>query len=106
MYIRIQDNSIRFRVSRDEASQLCEEKTLQSSLTLSLTHSLVYGIKTTSDTSRFDFDSNANGLLLSINRDELLKEIEGRPSKQGLIFSQSFADKIISVSLEIDLKRK
>lgn len=106
MYIRLQDNSIRFRVSRDEASQLVEGEMFESSLTLSPSYSLIYGINTTLDASYFEFDSNTNGLLLSINQDELRKEIEGRPSKQGLIFSQPIAEKIISVSLEIDLKRK
>lgn len=106
MYIRIQDNSIRYRVSRDEANQLLAGQMFQSSLTLSPSHSLLYGIKSTLDASRFDFDINTNGLLLTINRDKLQKEIEGRPSKQGLVFTQLFAEKKISVSLEIDLKRK
>ena len=106
MYIRIQDNSIRYRVSKDEASQLAEGKLLESSLTLSSSDSLVYGINTSLDGSHFEFDSNTNGLLLSINRNELRKEIEGRPSKRGLVFTQSFTEKNISVSLEIDLKRK
>ncbi len=106
MYIRIQDNSIRFRVSKAEASQLTEGKTIQSSIALSPTHSLVYGVNTNLSPHFFNFDSKTNRLLLSINREQLQKELEGRPSKQGLLFSQSMTDKSISVSLEIDLKRK
>jgi len=106
MYIRIQDDSIRYRVSRDEANQLVAGKVLQSSLTLSPSHSLSYEISTTHDASSFEFNVHSNGLLLSINRDELQKEIEGRPSKQGLVFTQSFTEKEILISLEIDLKNK
>ena len=106
MYIRIQDNCIRYRVSRDEANQLARGKTFQSSLALSPSHTLIYGINTTLESSRFEFDSNTNGLQLFINHDELRAEVEGRPSKRGLVFSQPFSEKNISVSLEINLKRE
>lgn len=106
MYIRIQDNSIRFRVSQNEARQLTEGEAIESSLALSTSQTLTYGINTTLEANWFEFDNNTNGLWLFVNSNELQKEIEGRPSKRGLIFTQSFSEQNITVSLEIDLKRK
>ena len=105
MYIRIQNDSIRYRLSREEAAQLADGKTFQSSLSVSPSFSLKYGIITTLETSRFEYKEDSNELLLCINRNDLLKEIENRPSKKGLIFTQFFDEKSISVALEVDLKK-
>jgi len=106
MYIRIQENTIRYRVSKLEAKQLINEEILEQSLVISPSHTLNYAINLTQHDNQFNYEETSNKLLLAINRDILIKELEQRPSKRGIVFNQYFKDKIIGVSLEIDLKNK
>jgi len=106
MYIRINDNSIRFRVSKQEASQLIDGKHFSQTLTLSPSHSLTYAINSNDQENQFVYDEKTNGLLLTINKEILMKELNNRPNKEGIVFTHSISAKTLSISLEIDLKSK
>jgi len=106
MYIRIQDKSIRYRISRHEARHLIDGGSIFQELTLSAAHSLRYGIETNSAKNSFDYDAQLNRFLLSINRNELILEMENRPSKKGIILNHNTASDPIAVSVEIDIKKK
>jgi len=106
MYVRIQDKSIRYRISRSEAKHLVDGGNISQELVLSSTHSLGYAIKMTNAHNSFDYDAQSNLFLVSINRNELILEIENRPSKKGIIFNQNTGSDSISVSVEIDIKNK
>lgn len=107
MYIRIQDNSIRFRVSRTEAHQLLEGEYLKESLVLSPNLTLHYSVTPTTDESFYRLDEIHNTIYVSINSELLRHEIENRPSKKGLtVFSSTAKLGPSLVTLEVDLKRK
>lgn len=109
MYIRIQDNSIKFRVSKQEAEQLIEGDELSSMLSLPNEKHLLYKITTSKDENDFQYLHHENIFSLLINRNELLQEIETRPSKNGIIFQTEInrsPTKFLTLSLEIDIKKK
>ncbi len=106
MYIRIQDDSIRYRLSRLEADQLIKEQKIQDALILSPAKKLRYSITLTDEKNNFEFQEQNNGLYLYINTNAFKSELKDRPSKTGILFTQSVGDKQITLSLEIDLKRK
>jgi hypothetical protein len=103
MYIRIQNNSIRYRVSEQEAYSLLDGEELKDSLTVTSQQQLHYSIKTNKKDS-FIFDKT-NHLKLEISIDKLKSEISSRPSKKGVLIDSLPAEGI-DVYLEIDIKRK
>jgi len=103
MYIRIQDNSIRFRVSEKEASSLINGGKLIDSFIVPNQQRLDYSIMAAENDS-FDFDSS-NHLKLKINLNKLKSECSTRPSKKGIILDTSLTQGI-EVFLEVDIKRK
>ncbi len=104
MYIRIQDNSIGFKVSKLEANQLLEASKLEDGIPLSLSISLNYAIRITSEKSSYGYSKDDNALTLSINKQELINELEHRPSKKGLEIEYFIGDDKILVSLQVNMK--
>lgn len=106
MYIRIQNQTIRFRVSMEEANKLSEGFPLEDSLFLSDEYQLFYSITPVERDSFFSFDQENSHMALKINKDQLLEEIKDRPSKQGIKIQKLFTDESKSnVFLEIDIKK-
>ncbi len=106
MYIRIQQQQIRYRISRHEAEQLLKDVKLSESVQLSSSVELNYSIKATTTSSQFEYIADENRLALSINKDELIDEIQHRPSKKGMIIpgTQTETDNL-TVYLEVDIKK-
>ena len=106
MYIRIQEQTIRFRVSRDEAEALIDGKWFIDSLSLSPTFSLSYSVESCDQTSHFEYSAEKQAMILKVNRQQLSQEIANRPSKKGLtILHQIDEANTIQVSLEVNLKK-
>ncbi len=103
MYIRIQNNSIRFRVSEQEAYSLIEGLELKDSFIVPNQQQLDYSISTAENDS-FDFESS-NLLKLQVDLDKLKSELSVRPSKKGIQIESSHAHGI-DVFFEIDIKKK
>jgi len=103
MYIRIQNNSIRFRVSEQEAYSLIEGLELKDSFIVPNQQQLDYSISTAENDS-FDFESS-NLLKLQVDLDKLKSELSVRPSKKGIQIESSNAHGI-DVFFEIDIKKK
>lgn len=104
MYIRIQNNAIRYRISKDEAKKLIEGEKLIDRLFLTESMNLIYTISTTEDISSFVFISPENIFSLKINKHLLINELAERPSKSGVIIEKN--NKINrEVTLEIDIKK-
>ncbi|WP_444994064.1 DUF7009 family protein [Aliikangiella sp. IMCC44359] len=105
MYIRIQNQSIRYRISRDEAAMLLNGQRLEDKLNLSSLLALTYSIDNTSSQSSFNFIDDSKELHLKINIDVLKAELEDRPSKQGIMLASKNSSTTPDVYLEIDLKK-
>lgn len=106
MYIRIQDKAIRYRVSKKEAEELINDETLFDDLNLSDQFKLCYSINAVNRQSNFSFSEETNLMSLQINKDELIAELNDRPSKQGIEVKEiQSQDKNLSVFLEVDIKR-
>ena len=106
MYLRIKQQTIRYRISKIEAEKLINDELLYDSLDLTENLRLSYSVASTKNHSNFSFDPDANLLNLKINKKELLKELEDRPSKKGIEVSETLSkSKILSVFLEIDIKK-
>jgi hypothetical protein len=105
MYIRLNKNSIRYRVSIEEANRLLAGEELTESVQLSTLHSLSYAITTVDRVSEFVYDQDNNRFCLFIEADELNREIEDRPSKQGIELSKKILNNLLIIALEVDLKR-
>ncbi len=105
MYIRIQDNGIRYRISRDEANELLEGKQLTEQLSLSQEIQLTYQVLLTDKKNSFKFNQQENSFNLRIAKTDLEKEISERPSKKGILFCQTSNNIAQDYSLEIDVKK-
>lgn len=105
MYLRIQDNSIRFRISRDEASRLIDGEHLQDSLNLSPTLTIHYQIEPAQSASQFVFDQVKMALILMINSQALIEETRDRPSKQGIRIEPVGSLQENEIYLEVDVKK-
>jgi len=109
MYIRIEKQIIRYRISRQEANRLIEGEELLETTHLSDDYSLTYGVKTTGGLTGFSFNSKdgaGNTLSVTVNKQQLLSEIEGRPSKQGIAIATKGGKQALSVYLAVNLKIK
>jgi predicted DNA binding CopG/RHH family protein len=105
MYIRIQDNGVRYRISRDEASELLEGKPLIDHLCLSQDKQLSYQVLLTNKKNSFEFNQQENSFNLKIAKADIEKEISARPSKKGIRFCQTSNNITQDYSLEIDIKK-
>lgn len=106
MYIRIQDNAIRFRISPEEAQDLLEGEVLLDAVPLNKVLKLTYSVESTSQLSKFEYSDIDHCLSLKINQESLKKEMTERPSKSGISIDHHItSEKILAVSLEIDLKK-
>ncbi|TQV87523.1 DUF7009 family protein [Aliikangiella coralliicola] len=106
MYIRIQNQTIKYRVSRAEAQQLLSHQKLQDEVALSPHQKMGYAVETCDNESYFDYVSDTNLMALHINRADLKDELEDRPSKQGILIRESNSETLSpAVYLEIDLKK-
>lgn len=103
MYIRIQDNSIRFRVSEQEANTLINGEELNDSFRVANQQQLEYSISSAENDS-FDF-LPSNHLKLKVSLAKLKFELSTRPSKKGIQLDKSLTQNV-NVFLEIDIKRK
>ena len=102
MYIRIQNNSIRYRVSELEAQSLIEGVELKESFTVLNQQALHYSVAT-SEHDSFIFDSS-NHLKLKVSIEKLKSELSTRPSKKGIQLEPSLTHNV-EVFLEVDIKR-
>ena len=105
MYIRIQDNSIKFRVSQSEAKKLVDCEPLENSINLSNDYTLIYAIKVTKEENDYHYIRSLNSIQLLINKAELQSEILKRPTKKGILFHKTINGRLLTISLEIDLKK-
>ncbi|WP_196137976.1 hypothetical protein [Aliikangiella sp. G2MR2-5] len=103
MYIRIQDNQIRFRVSQDEAKSLIDGYLCSDSIKLNDKFLLTYQIKSTSNESYLQYNEDSHQIILSVNKTEIIEEISARPSKQGIKINSN--SEVPAAFLEIDLKK-
>ena len=106
MYIRIQDNTIRFRISMTEANDLLANKSLEQKTLLSAGKPFICRIVSTDSNSQFEFNDASLQMDLKINRQSIEKEITGRPSKLGIVFKKTIEHEPLIISLEIDIKRR
>lgn|GEM_PF-2610918 len=107
MYIRIQQQSIRYRITREEAENLLNGDVLLDALPLEELKSLSYSVEATEGLNKFEYSESNHSMSLKINLQALQKEVAERPSKQGIAFTHQISEtKSIRVSLEVDLKRK
>lgn len=106
MYIRIQNGIIRYRISREEASKLIAGELLADEICLSSNFKLVYRITVTDEAGNFLFSQENNSLQLNVNRQELMDEIEKRPSKNGIkVVCSEQIQTYTSAYLEVDIKK-
>lgn len=106
MYIRIQKQTIRYRISQEEAKQLLEGQLLSDFLPLLTDLNLVYSVATTIDESSFNYDLERNQMALKINKNQLLNETKNKPSKYGIEVKQILSvDKQISAFLTINIRK-
>ncbi len=105
MYIRIQDQAIRFRVSKDEAEKIIAGEVLSSSIALSINVKLIYLIQIIDGENQFKYEERNNEIHISVNREKLVNELFNGPSKKGIVFNHAIAKQTISVSLEINVKK-
>jgi len=105
MYIRIQNKTIRFRVSVIEAKRLLDGEVLRDSLPLSNEISLAYEVRISESNSSFNYASESNSIILLVDRKKLAYETTIRPTKTGIAFKEIIGAKQLSVSLEIDMKK-
>lgn len=107
MYIRIQDHSIRYRISKAEAEQLISGDKLIKQINFSPNFCLSYSLTTTAQKSTFNYLDDKSTLHLNINEKELISEIEGRPTKSGIAVKHStLTSGETTAYLEVDLKRR
>jgi len=106
MYIRIQDQSIRFRLSMQEAERVLTGEILCDHLPLTVENALTYQVCLSSNDNRFEYKDSENKLILHINEDSLTSEISTRPSKKGILFYHQIDQEKTTISLEINLKNK
>ncbi len=107
MYIRMEGQTIRYRVSKQEADSLINGEKLSETTNFSADYSLTYSVKMTDELSGFVVESgqlSENKLSIMINRQQLLDEIEGRPSKQGILITTCKQKNPLNIYLEINLK--
>lgn len=105
MYLRIEQDEIRFRVSQKEADALVNGQVISQECIWSKEFRLSFSIVSVEQTSSLDFDKNSAKLKLKINQESLRSELATRPSKTGIIFHQTIDERELQVSLEIDLKK-
>jgi hypothetical protein len=107
MYIRIQNQAIRYRISQLEAEQLLSGETVFDCLKISTSNELTYSITISNGNHKFDYRADSNHFFLIVNKNSLLKELDQRPSKQGILIQNgNQALSIPEILLEIDLKSK
>lgn len=105
MYIRVDQNEIKFRVSRKEAESIINGQAVSQTCPFSPDFVLTYGVAASIHTSELCFDDINGRLLLKINLPELKSQLATRPTKTGIIFQQDLKLKTLQVSLEIDIKK-
>lgn len=106
MYIRIQQQCIRYRISQSEANELIEGKVLREQVQLSTKDSLAFSISASNEPSVFNYLSQKNSLTLTINKKALINEIKSRPSKKGIAITSTEKSGDLQVTLEIDMKKR
>lgn len=105
MYIRMQHQSLRYRVSREEASQLLAGERLTNNIQLSPSMRFTFSVLAHQQSSTFTYQVEKNECALLINTEQLINEIKDRPTKQGIsIDNAEQCD--LAVSLEIDIKKR
>jgi len=105
MYLRLQDNSIRFRISKIEAQQLVDGTQLRQSTRLSIEQIIRYSIVCVRDDSSLSYQQSSMHLSLKINKQDLIEELAERPTKLGIRFEQSLDRYNQIISLEINIKK-
>jgi len=102
MYIRIQDEQLKFRISHDEAHSLLAGLTLERQLNINDSFAIGYALEVCDGKNQFSFNPESNCLFGRVNRQQLQDEIAVRPSKTGMILQADSPQ----VTLEVDLKTK
>ena len=107
MYIRIQDRTIRYRVSKIECQKLLDGAKLQDHFPAAPDKDLTYSVDVTDGPGAFVFEQSQNHFKLSVNKQRLKEELDVRPSKMGLAILNKTAELSEPVAyLQIDLKNK
>ncbi len=105
MNVRFADQSIRFRVQKEEFERLMSGKAV--ALEVTIFNSRVFRANISSNAlGPWQLDSDPTGLWLSVPRNELKELSEALPSKEGLEheFKTNHGD--LHVSLEVDLRKE
>ncbi len=106
MYLRIENNELRFRVSKDEAMALEQGELLTQSCIFATEFCLNFSVQAQPSTNNLVYHATESALQLIINTERLKQELSTRPSKKGIEFNQTIQDKNITISLEIDIKQR
>ncbi|TQV77536.1 hypothetical protein FLL45_06220 [Aliikangiella marina] len=105
MKLRIERDSIKFKVSKEQANQLLADEVLLDAVPLTSLLKLTYSVEVTEHLSKFEYSEIDHCLSLRINRDILQKELTEGPTKKGILIEHDINDsKYISVGLQVDLK--
>ena len=106
MYLKIQENAIRYRISQKEAKSVLAGQCLSHGISLTASAHLRYQLSISHKASNFQYDATHNAMILTINHQALSQEVENRPSKKGIIINQTVGPETLTISLEIDLRSK
>jgi hypothetical protein len=105
MYVRIEQDSIKFRISREQAERLLKDQSLDSSCRVSPSTQLLFKIIPNRQQTSFSYYINDCYFQLNIAKHELQAELAARPSKQGIQFEQEIAGETLLIALQIDIKK-
>jgi len=104
VYLKLQQQSVKFRISQPEARSLLTGKNVSDQFWFTPGLNLHYCISVVDAASKIVYPDESS-LKIQVSRKELLMELDGRPSKKGIqIVSND--DKEIKAYLEIDLKNR
>jgi len=104
MYLRLQQQCLRFRISKDEAQQLLSGKTIKEQCLLTPQLDLTYCLILVETASEIQYPE-ANKISININRGDFTRELDGRPSKTGLPMVAK-DNHTIKAFIEIDIKTR
>ncbi len=104
MYLKLQDQCLKFRISQLEAKSLLAGKNISEKFAFSPELNIHYSISVSNAASKIVYPDKTS-LELQVSRNQLLQELDGRPSKMGIPIN-TIDDYQIKAYLEIDLKNR
>jgi len=103
--LRISENQLRFRITRDELDFLMNGEILQLDLNLS-TQRLVYSISTSDSAAPLALIAGQNLLHLAVNKVTLTEFASNLPAREGIEHEVQLGMSHVTLMLEVDVRRK